>query len=123
MPIITFNFEVWVEPEPPVEIADPYIIRGTHRGYMGSDSNQVAWVRDEAGKHDLSVYEALTVEIKRQGRDRPELTLDAEGSADGKLTFTITANGARTRLRPGLFYLFAKGDGKIIYTGLLEMLA
>lgn len=109
------------DPEPQ-SATPPYIIRGTHRAFSGSDSLQRAWIRDEAGKHDLTAYEALTVEVKQGGRANPLLTLEAQGTDEGELTFTVTANGARTRLWPGTFELFAKGDGTVIYTGLLEVL-
>jgi len=99
------------------------IIRGTHRAYMDADTAQSAWLRDDAGPLDLSEYETLTVEVKASGRGKPRLTLEAQGTEGGELTFTVTANGARTRLWPGTFELFAKGDGTVIYTGLLEVLA
>ena len=119
-----FLVEVWEDdPVPPGEEAPPYVIRGTHRAYMGVDSPQTAWIRDEAGAHDLTAYDAITVEIKGPSRDRPNLTVDATGTAGGKLQFTIPADGARKRLYPGTFNLFAKADGLVIYTGLLEVLA
>lgn len=119
-----FLIEVWEEdPVPPDEETPPYIIRGTHRAYMGVDSPQTAWIRDEAGAHDLTAYDAITVDIKGPSRDRPSLTVDATGTAGGKLQFTVPADGARKRLYPGTFNLFAKADGLVIYTGLLEVLA
>lgn len=98
-----------------------YVIRGTHRAYMDSDSPQTAWVRDEAGKLDMSEVEALTVEIKSEGRELPRLTLDATSPEAGQLSFTVPANSPR--LWPGTFSLFAKADGEVVYTGLLEVLA
>lgn len=121
----SFLVEVWEEPgpEPPGEEYPVYVVRGTHRAYMGTDSPQTAWIRDEGGRHDLTQYEEIVVEVKSMGRDRPNLTLTATGSAEGELEFTVTADGARKRLWPGVFNLFAKADGKVIYTGLLELLA
>ena len=111
------------EPEPSRPVGEPYIIQGTHRAYMGADSPQVAWIRDESGRHDLTQYDDIHVEIKRDTRDRPELAVPATGTAEGKLEFTITAEGAKRRLRAGPYTLFAISDGQVIYTGLLEVVS
>lgn len=119
-----YSMDVAVTPIAQVDVVrPPYIIRGTHRAYMGVDTPQQAWIRDEAGQHDLAAYEALSVQVKDGNRECARLTLDATGDATGKLQFTITADGARTRLGPGTYNLFAYGDGQVIYTGLLEVLA
>lgn len=121
-----FLIEVWVDdpdpPDPPGPTGSkPYVIRKTHRAYMGSDTTLAAWVRDELGRHDLTQYGDIRVEIKRDTRGRAELTVPASGTQDGKLEFTITADGARTRLRPGIFGLQVVADGSVIQIGYLEV--
>lgn len=119
----TYTFSVELDwPEPPTPPGKPYLIRGTHRTYMSADTDMTAWVRTEVGKLDLTAYETLEVEVMTYGRPKPRTTLTATGTADGLLSFTVTAEGARKRLWPGTFNLFAKGDGQVIYTGLLEVL-
>lgn len=96
------------------------IIQGTHRAYMGADSPQVAWVRDNDGPVDLTGVE-VSVEVRQDGKER--LSFPATGNEDGRLDFTITAEGAKRRLRPGPYTLFAISDGRVIYTGLLEVVS
>lgn len=123
MATLQFNVEVWTDtPAPPPPIEAPYIIRKTHRAYMGANTHLSAWVRDEAGRHDLTQYGSISVEIKRDTRDKPELTVPATGTAEGRLEFTITADGARKRLRPGIFNLQVVADGSVIQLGHLEII-
>ena len=96
------------------------IIQGTHRAYMGTGSPQVAWIRDAAGPFGLSGV-AVTVEVRQAGKKR--LTFPAIGNEDGRLDFTITAEGAKRRLRAGPHTLLAIAGGRVIYTGLLEVVS
>ena len=96
------------------------IIQGTHRAYMGSDSPQAAWIRDEAGPVDLSGLD-VTVEVRRGAKRR--MTVPGSGDDAGRLEFTITAESAKRRLRPGPYTLQAIADGRVIYTGVLEVVS
>lgn len=97
------------------------IIQGTHRAYSGSDTPQAAWVRDDAGRADLSGAESITVDILRG--DNTLLTIPATGDEDGRVDFTITAENIRQRLSLlGGFRLYVRADGRVIYTGLLDVL-
>lgn len=97
------------------------IVRTTHRAYMGADTELSAWIRDEEGRVDLTQYDEIQVEVKRDTRDRTELTIPATGTEDGRLDFTVTAEGARKRLRPGIFNLQVVADGEVIHIGYLEV--
>lgn len=116
MAALQFKAEVWVPelPEP------PYVIQGTHRAYLGADSPQVAWIRGNDGPVDLSGME-VAVEVRQGGKVR--MTTNATGDDKGRLDFTITAEGAKRRLRPGPYTLFAISAGRVIYTGLLEFVS
>lgn len=97
------------------------IVRTTHRAYMGADTELSAWIRDEEGRVDLTQLGDIRVEVKRDTRDKPELTVPATGTEQGRLDFTITAAGARKRLRPGIFNLQVVADGEVIHIGYLEV--
>ena len=114
--------EVWEDgPPEPVEIGDPYVIRGTHRAYSGGDTPQVAWIRTETGRMDLSGAESVTVDILRG--DNKLLTIPATGDEDGRVDFTITAENIRQKLSLlGGFRLYVRADGRVIYAGLLDVL-
>jgi len=137
MATITLNFEMFVDgptppgPPDPFVDGDPYIIRGTHRAYRGSDSKQTAWVRTESGKLDMTDL-ALTVEISPYSRGggsgydygigsvyRPWV-LDAVSPEIGKVEFTAPAAGVVRDCNTSLFKFFVKADGRVVYTGLLE---
>ena len=96
------------------------IIQGTHRAYMGADSPQVAWVRDSSGPIDLTEA-VVTVEVRQGGKVR--MTTVAAGDGKGRLEFTVTAAASKKRLRPGPHTLSAISDGRVIYTGLLEVVS
>lgn len=100
---------------------ETFVIRGTHRAIEGGDNPQTAWVRTEAGKLDLTGVESLTVDIQRGGHKL--LTIPATGDAGGRVDFTVTSANIKQKLSLlGLFRLYVRADGQVIYTGLLEVL-
>ena len=100
---------------------ESFVIRGTHRAVHGGDNPQVTWVRDEDGKLDLSEVEELTVDIQRG--NHKILTIPATGDAEGRVDFNVTSANIKQKLSLlGLFRLYVRADGQVIYTGLLEVL-
>jgi hypothetical protein len=91
------------------------------RAYAGADTPLTAWVRDEAGKQDLSAVESLTVEISRKGC--PLLTLEADSPEAGRVDFTLTAENVQQQLNLlGVFRLRIIADNRVIQSGLLTVL-
>lgn len=100
---------------------ESFVIRGTHRAVRGGDSPQTAWVRDEDGRMNLAEVEELTVDIQRD--NHKILTIPATGDAEGRVDFTVTSANIKQKLSLlGLFRLYVRADGQVIYTGLLEVL-
>lgn len=117
----TFSLLVEVDVEPVFVLGDPYVIKGTHRAYVGVDSPQAAWVRTESGKLDLSGVTALQAVIKRGASD--VLSVDATSPEAGKVSFTITGEQSRHSLSWSNSYtLHVIADGRVIYTGILEVI-
>ena len=95
--------------------------RGFYRARAGVDTALIAWVRDDAGKLDLSEAEAITVEIRKDGCT--VLTLDAASPVAGKVTFTVSAANVRQRLSLlGVYQLVILADEAEIHAGLLTVL-
>lgn len=98
------------------------VTQGTYRAFAGAENDFTAFIRDEAGKADLSGFAAIEAEIRR-GSETPLLTVVASGDAQGELSFTITAeNIAGALCALGVFRLYVLADGAVIHTGTLEVL-
>ena len=95
------------------------IIQGTHRAYFGADTVIAAFVRDDEGRKDLSGAEITAVLYLWQGKD--VMRLDAEGTEEGRVSFTLEAAEAERLLKPGIYTFRVVADGEVIYTGNLEM--
>ena len=96
-----------------------FVIRGTHRAYMGADTVIAVFVRDDAGRKDLSEAE-ITARIQA-GRGRNLVTLPVTGDSEGKISFTLDAGTTNQRLVPGSYDLRVEAGGQVIYTGTLEL--
>lgn len=91
------------------------------RAYRGTDTALTLWIRDEAGKRDLSGLD-LSLEISQYGRScDPLVTVEAASAEDGKLTATLTADTADGELGPGLFRVDAIGDDETLAVAMLEV--
>lgn len=96
----------------------------THRAYLGADTAITAWVRDDAGKRDMT-GETLTVHLYPYGRST-ELSegaaIAATSAEDGKITFTVTEAYADSYLRTGAYRMQVKAGGTaVVYDALLEV--
>lgn len=92
------------------------------RAYRATDTALTFWVRDDAGKRDLSEVESLTVEISRYGRSEDSLvSLTGTSAEDGKVAATLTAATADRELGPGLFRVDVVADDVALLTGVLEV--
>lgn len=95
------------------------IIRGTHRAYMGADTEIEAFVRDDEGPMSLSGAEQIIVRVRAM--DRKEVaTFVGTGDAGGRITFTVDGEAAK-RLQPGVFGFRVYADDRTIYTAILEI--
>lgn len=92
----------------------------THRAYAGADTVVTCWVRDEAGKRDLT-GETLTVPVYAYRMTNELLTLDAKQVAVGEVQFTVTDEQAERYLTPGLYRFAVKAGDSVVYGGLLEV--
>lgn len=97
-----------------------YIIQGTHRAYMGADTVVAAWVRDDAGRRDLSGADAITATLY-QGPAREVATFACSGNDQGRVSFNIDSEATDQLLAPGGYYLKVTADGEVIYTALVEL--
>jgi hypothetical protein len=117
----TYEFLMEVEEPDPPDLGEVYVIRNTLRAYQGGDNPQEVWVRTEAGKLDMSNVDSLTVDILRGTLKL--LTLNATSPEVGKVEFTIAEDNIHSRLSlGGLFRVLVRADGRVIATGLLEVL-
>lgn len=107
-----------------------YPVRGIYRAYRNTDTPLTAWVRDEAGKLDMT---GQTVEVAipypcpgwgydyQIGTHGPELIIPATSPEAGKVEFTITAGNINQKLQGPAQVLFIRADGVTVGTGLLEI--
>lgn len=96
------------------------IIQGTHRAYMGADTQIEAFVRNDAGPVDLSGAEPIMARVY-VGKGKEVAGFTVTGDAEGRITFVVGAETARQRLRPGVFDLRVESGGRVVYTAILEM--
>jgi hypothetical protein len=96
----------------------------THRAYQGADTAITAWVRDDAGKRDMT-GETLTVHLFPYGSST-ELSesapIAAASSAEGRVTFTVSEAYTDSYTTPGPYRMQIKADGStVLYDALLEV--
>ncbi|KAF1692663.1 hypothetical protein [Pseudoxanthomonas koreensis] len=96
------------------------IARHQFRAYAGADTTLTCWIRDEAGRHDLSGAD-VTVVVKRPN-GYVVATLEATGSDQGEVTFEVTADTVSQQLAPGVFNVEILADGAVVGLGHLEVL-
>ncbi len=93
----------------------------THRAYMGADNTIACWVRDEAGRRDLTAA-TLTVDVFAYGVTVPLDTLEAvQATAVSPVTFEVTEAFSDASLAPGLYRFMVKADDVAVHHGLLEI--
>jgi hypothetical protein len=92
----------------------------THRAYAGSDNTITCWVRDEAGKRDLSA-ETLTAAVYAYGLPCVLLTLDASQAEVGKVEFAVTQAAIERYFSPGPYRFAVMAGEEQVYGGLLEI--
>ena len=95
------------------------IIQGTHRAYFEATTVIAAFVRDDDGRKDLSGADITATIYLRPGKD--VMTLPVEGTAEGRVSFTLEAAEVERQLRPGAYTFRVVADGATVYTGILEM--
>lgn len=102
-----------------------YITQTTHRAHMGADNNFTLWVRDEAGKRDfggnVEAPASLAVRITPSSFSRPEVLVDAESTAPGKIAFSLSESLIEQQLAPGLWTFIAKFGSEVVAQGILEV--
>lgn len=95
------------------------ITQSAHRAFRGSDTAQEAWVRDNAGPVDLSEAE---LQVKFKVGAATVATAEAQGFEDGRVTFTVLAETLkRRRLWRSLYDLQVVAGGRVVHTGVLEV--
>lgn len=97
----------------------------TFRGYRGSSNTFETWIRDAQGRANLAGAEIrIRVYAYDRGHHRAEVV--GEGTAEGRVTFTISHAAAQQRLPAGLYRLeIVVGSGEDRQTaqvGLLELI-
>jgi hypothetical protein len=90
-----------------------------------ADTPITLYVRDDAGPVDLTGESApvLLVSVRRFGASMPISTFPASGDANGRVSFTVTANDVRRTLFPGVYAYRLTIDGVQAQTGVLEVAA
>lgn len=119
----TMLIEVWTDgPEPPTPPSGGrvFVARHQFRAYAGASTALRCWIRDEAGRHDLSGAE-VSVLVKRPN-GYVIATLPATGSDQGEVTFEVTADTVSQQLAPGVFNVEIQADGSVVGLGHLEVL-
>ena len=95
----------------------------THRAYLDAATLITCWVRDEAGRKDLSAA-TLRAYLYPYG-SAPEVEsagIAATGTTLGKVTFTVTAAYGDSNLKPGSYRLSIRDSADAqVYAGLLEV--
>ena len=99
------------------------VVQNTLRAYRDTENSFQLWVRDDAGKVDLT-GQTLQVRVKRgNAHYRGGLILDATSPEAGLVEFDITPQNIKARLGMlGLFRVYVLADDVVIATGLLEVL-
>jgi hypothetical protein len=109
---------------------DPYIIRGNLTAYRQTNNPITVYVRDDDGPLDMSAVTTLQAAITLgpacsywdyPNGPAPELLIDANSPAAGKVQFTLTAQQLQTRLFGPSFNLFVRADDQTVYTAQLEV--
>lgn len=95
------------------------IIRGSHRAYMGANTDLVAFVRNDDGPADLSGADISARIYAGQGRE--VVAIPAQGDSSGRVDFTVDGLTTDQRLQPGSFDLWLEADGRVVYTAILEI--
>lgn len=92
----------------------------THRAHIGTTTAVTCWVRDDAGKRDLS-GQPLSVPVYAYGMSVPLMTLDAAQVATGQIEFTVSQPALERYFAPGLYRFAIKAGEEQVYGGLLEV--
>lgn len=88
---------------------------------MGADNTVTCWVRDEAGRRDLTAA-VLTVKLYAYGVGQEIDTLDAaQASAVSPVTFEVTDTFSDSSLSQGLYRFVIEAGNVAVYHGLLEL--
>lgn len=120
--------EVYVElqvdtnqpPEPQPTVGAIYVVPHQLRAYAGHDTRLVLWVRDEAGRADLSL-DAVTVVVSTYQGSKQLGRFDATASEVGEVAWTFPGSFARNHT-PGLYRIKVVSSLRgVIGDGLLEM--
>lgn len=92
-----------------------------YRAHRGTDTALTLWVRDDAGKRDMTGL-ALSLAMRPLGRTgEPLETVAATSPAAGKVTATISATVANSSLGPGLFRMDVVSEDETLQTAILEV--
>lgn len=94
----------------------------THRVYMDASTVVTCWVREDAGRTDLSAA-TLRAYLYPYGSSMEVETagIAATGTSLGKITFTATLAYGDTNLKPGSYRLSVRDSSDVpVYAGLLE---
>lgn len=95
----------------------------TYTASQSADTSLVTWIRDGDGRTNLEDVE-LEVVIRRYPRGHDRLTVEATGTAEGQVTWTITTEQAR-QLGRGLYQIIIRraDRGELLHRGTLEVAA
>ena len=92
----------------------------THRITRGYDGSVECYVRDDAGKKDLSAS-TLAVTLRSYQRNCTVASADASQSATGLVTFTVTDALMDSKLPETLYRFDVAADGVPVYEAKLEI--
>lgn len=95
---------------------------GYVQAHADADTPITLYVRNDAGRVDLTAP-LLSVSVRRFGSAAPLSTFTATGDAQGKVTFTVTANEVRRTLFPGVYAYRLTSDGVHVQSGVLQVAA
>lgn len=98
---------------------------GYVQAHADADTPITLYVRNDAGRIDLTgdPTPLLSVSVRRFGSAAPLSTFTATGDAQGKVTFTVTANEVRRTLFPGVYAYRLTSDGVHVQSGVLQVAA
>ena len=92
----------------------------THRCYLGAATAITCWVRNDAGRRDLSSPAVATVYVYPYGSTVEAFTIAAVTTSLGKITFTVTAADAEAYLTQAPYRFAVVWGTEQVYSGLLE---